>query len=228
MAVPTTNIKMSDIYSGANTGSVPTISVSNLFKKSYFEGPGGSASISYNAWGQYGTTVGADIIYGLTSKNTDNAWSDFSGLTYFYDGNPSGGYVVGLVMSNTLPIPVMPGTNNDYTVYVELWDSSYTYTYVSTGGISLAQGGLYSKTVISTTSTPIISNGYWRITFVSNNLDMSLPPVLADITINGTLTAASLTNGPFQTDTFTGTESVAYYSGFYNGTGLQFDIVIHL
>ena len=34
-------------------------------------------------------------------------------------------------------------------------------------------------------------------------------------------------NSPFSTDTFTGTESVAYYSGFYTGTGLQFDIVIH-
>jgi hypothetical protein len=224
MAVPSTNIKMSDIYSGANTGSVPTISVSNLFKKSYFEGPGGSASISYNAWGQYGTTVGADKIYGLTSKNTDNAWSDFSGLTYFYNNST---YLVGLRMDNVLP-PPGGGHNNDYTVYVELWDSSYTYTYVTTGAILLTQGTTFLKAYISTSTTPIISNGYWRITFVSNNLDPGLPPVQADITINGNIQALPLTNAPYSTDIFTGTEAVAYYVGFYTGTGLQFDIVIHI
>ena len=215
---------MSDIYSEANTGSTPTISVDDLFKKSYFEGLNGSGTISYNAWGQYGNTSGANVIYNVSSKNTDNAWTDFSLKTYFYDNST---YLVGLEMDNTLPSTSFP-YSNDYDVYVELWDSSYSYTYVSTGPIPLPQSNFFPKTYISTSTTPIIANGYWRITFVSYNLDISLPPVQADITINGNVQGVSLTNSPYTTDTFTGTESVAYYSGFYNGTGLQFDIIIHI
>ena len=128
-------------------------------------------------------------------------------------------------MDNTLP-PPGGGYNNDYTVYVELWDSSYTYTYVTTGAILLSQGTTFPKAYISISTTPIIASGYWRITFISDNLDISLPPVRADIYINGNMQMLPLTNSPYSTDTFTGTESVAYYSGFYNGTGLQFDIVI--
>ena len=85
MAVSGTNISMSSIWSEANTGSVPTISVSDLFKKSYFEGPGGNSNISYNGWGQWGVTTGNDGIYTLNTVNTNNKLSDFAGLTYFYD-----------------------------------------------------------------------------------------------------------------------------------------------
>lgn len=225
MTLPSTGIKMSDIYSEAQVGggSSTNISVSDLFKKSYFEGPGGSIALLYNAWGQYGNTSGADVIYNVSSKNTDNAWTDFSLKTYFYDNST---YLVGLQMDNTLP-PPGGGYNNDYTVYVELWDSSYTYTYVATGAIPLAQGTTFPKAYISISTTPIIASGYWRITFISDNLDIALHPVQADITINGNLQTVSLTNSPYSTNIFTGTESVAYYSGFYTGTGLQFDIVIH-
>ena len=224
MTLPSTDIKMSDIYAEANGGggSNTNISVSDLFEKSYFEGQNGSGSIGYNAWGQYGDSSGANVIYNVSSKNTNNAWTDFSLKTYFYDNST---YLVGLRMDNTLP-PPSGGYNNDYTVYVELWDSSYTYTYVTTGAIPLAQGTTFPKAYISTITTPIIANGYWRITFISDNLDNLLPPVQADITINGNLQTVPLTNSPFSTDTFTGTEYVAYYLGFYNGIGLQFDIVI--
>jgi len=223
MTLPSTNISMQGIAAEAGGVFVTNIYASDLFKKSYFEGPNGSYNITYNAWGQYGNTSGANVIYNVSSKNTDNAWTDFSLKTYFYDNST---YLVGLQMDNTLP-PPGGGYNNDYTVYVELWDSSYTYTYVTTGAIPLAQGTTFPKAYISISTTPIISNGYWRITFVSDNLDTALPPVQADININGSVQTVSLTNAPYSTDTFTGTKSVAYYSGFYTGTGLQFDIIIH-
>lgn len=222
MAVPSTNISMQGIATEAGGVSITNIYASDLFKKSYFEGPNGSYNISYNAWGQYGNSSGADKIYGLTTKNADNAWSDFSGLTYFYDNST---YLVGLQIQNTLPAPTGLN-NNDYDVYVELWDSSYTYTYVSTGAINVAQGATYGPTIISTTSNPIINDGYWRITFVSNQLDPSVSPVYAEITVNTNLTTQTLTASPFSTDTFTGTENVAFHSGNWNATGLQFDIVI--
>ena len=213
---------MQGIAAEAGGVFITNIYASDLFKKSYFEGPNGSYNITYNAWGQYGNTSGANVIYNVSSKNTDNAWTDFSLKTYFYDNST---YLVGLRMDNTLP-PPGGGYNNDYTVYVELWDSSYTYTYVTTGAILLSQGTTFPKAYISISTTPIIASGYWRITFISDNLDISLPPVRADIYINGNMQMLPLTNSPYSTDTFTGTESVAYYSGFYNGTGLQFDIVI--
>lgn len=223
MTLPSTNISMQGIAAEAGGVFITNIYASDLFKKSYFEGPNGSYNISYNAWGQYGNSSGADVIYNVSSKNTDNAWTDFSLKTYFYDNST---YLVGLQMDNTLPFAVAP-YSNDYDVYVELWDSSYTYTYVSTGRLTVPENTFISKTYISSPNiTPIIANGYWRITFVSYNLDPGLPPVSADITINGGLQTVPLTNSPYSTDTFTGTEYVAYYSGFYTGTGLQFDIVI--
>jgi hypothetical protein len=222
MTLPSTNISMQGIATEAGGVSITNIYASDLFKKSYFEGPNGSYNISYNAWGQYGNSSGADKIYGLTTKNADNAWSDFSGLTYFYDNST---YLVGLQIQNTLPAPTGLN-NNDYDVYVELWDSSYTYTYVSTGAINVAQGATYGPTIISTTSTPIINDGYWRITFVSNQLDPSVSPVYAEITVNTNLTTQTLTASPFSTDTFTGQDSVDGIPPSYTGTGLQFDIII--
>jgi hypothetical protein len=222
MTLPSTDISMQGIAAEAGGVFITNIYASDLFKKSYFEGPNGSYNISYNAWGQYGNSSGADVIYNVSSKNTDNAWTDFSLKTYFYDNST---YLVGLQMDNALPAPG-GGYNNDYTVYVELWDSSYTYTYLATGAITLTQGTQYPKAYISISTTPIIASGYWRITFISDNLDISLPPVEAVITINGNPQTVFLTNSPYSTDTFTGTEFVAYYTGFYTGTGLQFDIVI--
>ena len=68
MAVPSTNISMQGIATEAGGVSITNIYASDLFKKSYFEGPNGSYNISYNAWGQYGNSSGADKIYGLTTK----------------------------------------------------------------------------------------------------------------------------------------------------------------
>ena len=122
MAVPTTtsSIRMSDIYAEANGGGYATpTKVSDLFKKSYFEGPAGSGAIGYNCWGQYGATSGADKIFGLGIQNTSNSFSNFSGLTYFYDNGTynSQGYA-----SNSMqaPNPFTQGINNDVTIDIQL------------------------------------------------------------------------------------------------------------
>lgn len=51
MTLPTTNIGINDIYTEANGGGSTNIKVSDLFKKSYFEGPTGTSTIAFNAWG---------------------------------------------------------------------------------------------------------------------------------------------------------------------------------
>jgi len=174
MAVPTSNYGISAIYSEANGGppvSSSNIAVSDLFKKSYFQGPTGTSTISYNAWGQYGSTSGADRIYGLTAKNTNNAWSDFSGLTYYYDNSS---YKVAARIRNPLQPPPFPPPppfyDNNIAVEVWLYDSTTTYSYVVSGAINAnAMMGGYDQTfTLSTTITPIIAIGYWEVRVTTN------------------------------------------------------------
>jgi hypothetical protein len=171
MAVPTSNYGISAIYSEANggpPGSSSNIAVSDLFKKSYFQGPTGTSTISYNAWGEYGSTSGADRIYGLTAKNTNNAWSDFSGLTYYYDNST---YKVATRIRTTLQPPPFPPPppvyNNDIVVEVWLYDSTATYPYIASGAINAnATMGGYDQTFTLSSgvgTTPIIAIGYWEV-----------------------------------------------------------------
>jgi hypothetical protein len=228
MTLPSTDIKMSDIWDEANTGSVPTISVDDLFKKSYFEGLNGSGTISYNAWGQYGNTSGANVIYNVSSKNTDNAWTDFSLKTYFYDNST---YLIGVNVNNTMPIPGGLD-NNDVTIYLTLFDSTMSYSYAfipgGSGLFCAAQAGSSSQ-VISTTSTPIIGTGYWMLNIQTYQWS---PQMYVDMSINSNLHISNVAiSAPNAYDSFDstvyGTEYVNYYSGFYTGTGLFFDILIH-
>ena len=95
MAVPTSNISMSAIYGEANAGGPPSdLAVSDLFKKSYFEGPAyGVFNVGYNAWGQFGNTSGADRIYQITASNTNNNFNQFAALNYFFDNTTYANYV---------------------------------------------------------------------------------------------------------------------------------------
>ena len=88
MAVPSTNIKFSDIYAEAN-GSYTSGMLSMLTMSffSYFAGPNGSNSLPSNNWG-ISENTGKNRIYGTSYKAGPNFGykvGDFSGLTYFYD-----------------------------------------------------------------------------------------------------------------------------------------------
>jgi len=236
MAVPTSNIGISSIYSEANGGSPGSgsnIKVSDLFKKSYFEGPAplGNNTLSYRAWGQYGNTSGADRIYGLTAKNTNNSWSDFSGKTYYYDNST---YKVGLRIRNSLqappfpPIPPTPPTANDIAVEIWLYDSTGTYGYLASGAINApAQAGGFDQTTTqSTTSNPIIAIGYWAVRITTNQL---YPPGNKNVSIslNGTnyVSTTIAANGAttYNYSTY-GTVNIASTGQGY--TGVYFDVQV--
>jgi hypothetical protein len=231
MAVPSSNISISNIYSepnGSSPGSGSDIKVSDLFKKSYFEGPPFGSTISYSAWGQYGSTSGADRIYGLTAKNTNNAFGDFSGLTYWYDNSS---YKIAARIRNTKQGPPYPPPPPFYdnNVGVEIWvsDSSGTYDYITSGSILATVPNYDQTTTLSTSgSTPIIAIGYWRVRFTVNE---TFPGGGANviIDINGTnyvnSTAGSNGQTTFTSSTY-GTASIAATGQGY--TGLYFDIRI--
>ena len=230
MAVPTSDISMTSIYFEANGGppsSGSDTNAGNLFKRSYFEGPAGNSTISYNAWGEYGSTSGADRIYGLTAKNTNNAWSDFSGLTYYYDNSS---YKVAARIRNPLQPPPFPPPppfyDNNIAVEVWLYDSTTTYPYVASGAINAnAMMGGYDQTfTLSTTIAPIIAIGYWEVRVTTNEFFPGGAKTI-QIDINGTndvntsIAANGATTYSFSTY---GSANVASTGQGY--TGVYFDI----
>ena len=120
MAVPNTNVSLGDIYAEPNGGTAADIKASEIMKLSYFEGPPNGSTISFSAWGQYGNTLGADRIYGLTERNTDNSIGQFRGLTYWYDNST---FSVVARINNTKQAPPYPPPPPIYdnTVTVEIW-----------------------------------------------------------------------------------------------------------
>jgi len=225
MAVPTSNIALTDIYAEANggytSGQVSMLSQSFF---SYFAGPNGSNSIAYNAWGE-GEASGANRIYGLSAKTADYAIFDFSGKTYFYDNST---FQVTLNVTNNKnnppPFPPPP-VDNAVNVNVELWDSSFSYQYLSGGGMAQAPG-TYGPSSVSQTNDPIIYRGYWKVTV--GGAGPSFAGGSCNISINGTskVSGGSIPSGPSGT-TFTsttyGTADVASYGGY---TGLYFEVTV--
>ena len=234
MAVPTSNIGINAIYTEANGGGPSSSSdtkVSDLFKKSYFEGPTGSSTISYNAWGEYGSTSGADRIYGLSAKNTNNSFGDFSGLVYFYDNST---YKVGARIRNSLqpppfpPVPPTPSNANDIVVEAWLYDSTGTYPYVASGAINAnAQTGGYDQTSnVSATNNPIIAIGYWKVRITTNQF-FPAGGKNVNISLNGTnyVNTTINANGATSYDYVTyGTVNIGSTGQGY--TGVYFDIVV--
>ena len=224
MAVPSSNISMTAIYNEPNAGSPPSdLAVSDLFKKSYFEGPNGSFNIGYNAWGIYGSTSGADRIYGLSASNTNNNFNQFAGKVYYFDNSTYANYVD---IVNNLPTPVFPAPpfDNDITVTCKLYDSTGTYVYSQFSQLVSAQGSV--SQIFSLTTEPLIAVGYWEVTF--QPFSGSFGGTTCNIGINntskvsgGTINAAGATT--FDWNTY-GSEAMANSSSGY--IGYWFDISI--
>ena len=227
MTVPTSSVKFSDIWSEANGAySSGLLSLNTMSFFSYFAGPNGSTSQADNNWGQ-GEGTGSNRIYGTSAKTTDIAVGDFDGLTYFYDNST---FQVTLEVinnkTNPPPAPPAPPVNNDTNVNVELWDSSFTYQYLSGGGMANAQG-TYGPSSVSQTNDPIIFRGYWKVTVAGAN--PTFAGGTANLSINGTSSftgqgVAAGSGGTTFTSTTWGTADVASYSGY---TGLYFLVTVN-
>ena len=155
MAVPTSNVKFSDIWSEANGAySSGLLTLNSMSFFSYFAGPNGSNSVPDNNWGQ-GEGSGANRILGTTAKTTNIAVGDFDGLTYFYD-NSTFQVTLNVTNNKTNPPPFPPPpVDNAVNVNVELWDSSFSYQYLNGGGMAMAPG-TYGPSAVSQTNDPII------------------------------------------------------------------------
>jgi hypothetical protein len=228
MAIPTTDIALAnDIYGEANGGySSGEVSLNDISFYSYFAGPNGTNSISYNAYGR-GEGSGANRILGLNAVANPDDMDDFKGITYFYDNST---FQVTLQSTNNiapLPNPPNPPGSNDVNVTVELYDSNLTLQYISGGGMVAENGGTFGPNAISQTNDPIIFRGYWKVTVAGAG------PMFGggscDIVINGNtkVTGGTVAAGPggstFDSATY-GTEDVVAYGGF---TGLYFDVTVN-
>jgi hypothetical protein len=233
MAVPSTNVKFSDIYAEANGAySSGIISLNTMSFFSYFAGPNGSNSQAANNWGQ-GEGSGANRIYGTSAKTTNIQVGDFDGLTYFYDNST---FQVTLAVTNNLPpappppppAPPPPPGSNDVDVNIELYDSSFSYQYIAGGGPAAENGGTFGPSSISQTDDPIIFRGYWKVT-ISGMPNPFFTGGSCDISINGTakVTGGIVSTAPggstFDSVTY-GTEDVAIFGGF---TGLYFEVTVY-
>jgi hypothetical protein len=227
MAVPTTNVKFSDIWSEANgTYSSGLLSLNTMSFFSYFTGPNGSNNQPANNWGQ-GEGSGANRILGTSAKTTNIAVGDFDGLTYFYD-NSTFQVTLNVTNNKTNPPPFPPPpVDNAVNVNVELWDSSFSYQYLAGGGMAMAPGTYGPSAVSQPFGDPIIFRGYWKVTVSGAN--PSFAGGTCDIVINGTtkVTGGTVAAGPggstFDSATY-GTEDVQAYGGY---TGLYFDVTVN-
>ena len=226
MAVPTTNVKFSDIYGEANGGySSGLLSLNTMSFFSYFSGPNGSNTLSYNNWGQ-GEGSGANRIYGTTAKTTNIKVGDFDGLTYFYDNST---FQVTLLATNNLPPPTIPPDPpdlNDVNVNVSLYDNTSTYQYLAGGGQASSNGGTYGPNAISQTDDPLIFRGYWEVNIQGQN--PGFPGCNADLSINGNsiFTGQAVAGGPGGTTFAFGSFSTADVASFGGFTGLYFDVTV--
>ena len=227
MAIPTTNIALAnDIYGEANGGySSGQVSLNDISFYSYFAGPNGSSSISYNAYGR-GEGSGANRIYGLNAVGNPDDMDDFKGITYFYDNSS---FQVTLEVTNNLPAPSIPPDPpdlNDVNVNVTLFDNTSSYQYITGGGQAFSNGGTYGPNAISQTNDPIIFRGYWEVNIQGQN--PMFPGCNADLSINGTsiFTGQAVAGGPGGTTFAFGSFSTADVASFGGYTGLYFDVTV--
>ena len=177
MATPSSPISFSDIYSEAN-GSTPGSATlwGRLARDSYFDGPNGSSGNSFNGWGAYGSTLGADRIFQIPVDSSPN-FGSYRTKTYFYGSFPD--FDVTLYADNQSAGDI---DNIDVTLY----DDSLTYNYLGGNTGPLGSTTTYGPSTFPglTTNTPLIEVLYWKLTITTPPF---YPGGTGDYYINGNL-----------------------------------------
>ena len=220
MAIPIMNTGMYALWTESNPmGGItpPQLSFATISGYDYFQGPNGSNTIGYNAFG-VSSSSGANRIYNMSTKTSGYNFIDYWGKTYFYDNST---FKIQEEINNGL-------SGYDIASTIRLYDSTLTYFYLDQNDTTPALA-LNTQT-ISQTDDPIIFRGYWSID-LSCPFDPMFPGASVDITINGSAKVsggtinAGVSPTTFNSNTYS-TEDVAYYGGL-GGTGLYIDINIY-
>lgn len=182
MPTPTSPISFGDIYSEANGGTPggPT-DWGRLARDSYFEGPNGNSSIGFNAWGSYGSSLGANRMFQIPIDSSPN-FDSYRNKTYFYGQTPTP-FDVSLYASNA-------NADDVDNVDVQCYDDNLIYSYMGGNTGLLLSGNTYGPNTFQNLQpgiTPLIQVLYWQ-------LIISTSPVFAggtvDYYINGNLVLA--------------------------------------
>lgn len=235
-------VSFGDIYSKANGGTPGSAtSFATMSALSYFEGPNGNSTISYNAWGRNGNSSAANRIYNVSAASTNFNFSAFSSGSvsptnvkdYFYDGTE---YKCNLTVYNNLPADAPfppPGVFYDVQdVNLTIRDNTDTYSYINgNSGVVISAGnggGTFGPTDLSQFTSPIIRSAYWEIVIASGP---NFPGATADLVGNGsTLFTGQAVNGGGAPTTFNwGSYSAVVVATGYGGTtaGLDFVLTIY-
>jgi hypothetical protein len=191
MATPSSPIGFGDIYSEAN-GAVPSSATSLAAITSggsYFDGPNGSTTNAFNAWGQ---GYGDDGIYSVQALSaTPIKFSDYRNVSYFYD------------QTNTQISFEVQNNNGGYAfdVTMDYMDTSLNYIYLSTntGGL-LGPSTTYGPTEASLSTTPLIYGCNWRLT-INPDSGYTSPTATIRLDINGSTLFSGINIDPFPTPT---------------------------
>ena len=204
MAIPSTNVRLSnDSYAEANgVYSSGEVILADISFFSYFAGPNGTNTITYNAYGR-GENSGLNRIFGTNAVSAPSDMGDFRGVTYFYDQST---FKCTLTVYNNLgpsvPFPPPPIDTDVQDVNLTLRDEGNFYQYIGFGSgtvVSLGNGGGYFAPFDGSQPTsPLITYAYWTITIGSNP---QFPGALADLTVNGSsvFTGQTVSAGPTPT-----------------------------
>ena len=188
--------------------------VENPFYGSLFGGGG-----PYSGWGLSGQTNGDDRIYSFSTQNSNFSFRQWTGTTYWYDNNFSGGWVGSFDSTNYLPPSGPPFFyNNMMNVQCQLYDSTYTVNIAGGGTNVPPNGGIVTNFVVSNPTTPNLAILYWKVIIGTTNCD---PAATVSININNVnyVSSAGLTqfaNNVFDFQTY-GTANAGSTSQGWNG-----------
>jgi hypothetical protein len=223
MAIDATDVSLgAQIWGYANNQpgvSPPPSSDINyqVFAENPFWGPQYAGPGAYNGWGQYGVTLGDDRIYGLSVKSSNYTFQEYTGKTYNYDNNYSGGFVASADIYNNTAAPSPPNFyDNNMNVACQLFDSTFTNLYA--GQSSLVGPGLSTLNLnLSSPSSPMLAILYWRVLIYTGGCD---PASTTNIDINGTNYVTSATLNPNSTMIF---DFQTYGTANFGSTGQGYD-----
>ena len=177
MATPSSPIGFNDIYLEANGVNTPSaISVGRLFGNSYFDGPNGSAAISFNTWGKNKGNNGIFSVANLAS--TPDKFDSFRNVSYFYGNNSQ--YSSLWTFDNQCPAQ----PDYDFIYLFEFRDTTLTYSYCSNGGVVFGNQSTGQLQATNPT-TPLIYGLNWYLQVDTN--PMYTGDAFVDLTINGNL-----------------------------------------